>query len=112
MPPGDDAVDFTNTTRWMEDQAKRGRLPGGTGDPPHDGGAEDVLRRVGALESAVSKMDGKVDTLIKDVAEIKGRLSQMPTTFQMLTWFVGIAMALSIGLTGLVFSIARSVGTH
>ena len=49
-----------------------------------------------------------MDGLVKDVAEIKGRLSQMPTTFQMLTWYVGVAL----GLTGLVFAIARTIGVR
>jgi hypothetical protein len=40
-----------------------------------------------------------------DLAEIKGRLANMPTTFQILTWFIGTAL----GLSGLVFAIARLV---
>lgn len=43
--------------------------------------------------------------LKSDIAEIRGRLTNMPTTFQVLTWFIGVA----IGLTALVFTIARVV---
>ena len=43
--------------------------------------------------------------LIRDVSEIKGKISQMPTTFQMQAWFVGVAL----GLVVLVFIIARAV---
>lgn len=78
------------------------------GGEGHDGGMDDVLRRVAALEGDVKEVKADMKALTKDVAEIKGRLSQMPTTFQMLTWFVGV----SLGLTGLVFTIARLVGAH
>ena len=40
-----------------------------------------------------------------DIAEVRGRLTNIPTTFQVLTWFIGVA----IGLTALVFTIARVV---
>ena len=50
-------------------------------------------------------MSVDVRALIKDVAEIKGRITQMPTTFQMQAWFVGVAL----GLVALVFTIARAV---
>jgi len=43
--------------------------------------------------------------LRSDIAEIRGRLTNMPTTFQVLTWFIGV----TIGLTALVFTIARVV---
>jgi hypothetical protein len=43
--------------------------------------------------------------MIKDVAEIKGKISQMPTTFQMQAWFVGV----SLGLVALVFAVARAL---
>jgi hypothetical protein len=71
---------------------------GGGGD---NGGMDDVLRRVTALE-------GDMKALAKDVAEIKGKLSNMPTTFQMATWFLGVA----IGLTSLVFAIAKVTSAH
>ena len=65
----------------------------------HDGGMPpDLDKRVTALE-------GKVDQVRVDLAEIKGRLTNMPTTFQLVSWFVGVA----IGLTALVFTIARTV---
>lgn len=46
--------------------------------------------------------DASVDVRL-DLAELKGQLSQMPTTFQLLSWFIGV----NIALTGLVFLIAR-----
>jgi archaellum component FlaC len=81
----------------------------------HDGGMDDVIRRVGALEGDMKEVKADIKGLTKEVfglrseiAEIKGKLSNMPTTFQMASWFVGVA----IGLTGLVFAIARIMGTH
>lgn len=72
-------------------------LPSGRG-PGNDGGMPPDDKRITALE-------GKVDQLRVDLAEIKGRLANMPTTFQLVSWFVGVA----IGLTALVFAIARTV---
>lgn len=108
MPPENDNVDYRRMEGWLDSQAMQERHSGG--GPP--GGGDGLSQRVAALEGDVKEIKADLKGLVKDVAEIKGRLSQMPTTFQMLTWFVGIAMALSIGLTGLVFTIARSVGTH
>ena len=108
MPPENDNVDYRQIEGWLEGRAARDRPDHPSGGGPSGSGTDDLVRRVGALESVVGRVNDKADTLIKDVAEIKGRLSQMPTTFQMLTWFVGVAL----GLVGLVFAVARSVGTH
>ena len=77
------------------------RESGGSGD---DGGMPPSLdMRVSALEQKVSEIASDAKSLVKDVAEIKGKLSNMPTTFQIVSWFVGVA----IGLVALVFTIAR-----
>lgn len=116
MPPGsDETVDFSVQARWLADVAARGRKPSGTGTPPGDGGSDDLTRRVTLLEDDLKDLKSDAKSLIKDTGAIKerlagieGRLSNLPTTFQMLTWFVGIAL----GLVGLVFTIARTVGAH
>jgi hypothetical protein len=46
-----------------------------------------------------------VRAVIKDVAEIKGKISRIPTTFQMQAWFVGV----SLGLVALVFAVSRAL---
>jgi hypothetical protein len=75
-------------------------------DGSHDGGMPpDLDARVKALEAKTSEMSVDAKALIKDVSEIKGKISQMPTTFQMQAWFVGVSM----GLVALVFTIARAV---
>ncbi|CAN5210491.1 hypothetical protein BH10PSE6_BH10PSE6_11480 [soil metagenome] len=61
--------------------------------------------RVGALEAKLSDVASDVKTLVKEVAEMKGKLSNMPTTFQLVTWFIGVAL----GLVALVFTIARTM---
>jgi hypothetical protein len=73
------------------------RLRGGGGGSD-DGGVEALIKRVDGLETDMK-------AVAKDIAEIKGKLSQMPTTFQLMSWFVGVAM----GLTLLVFTIAKTV---
>lgn len=65
----------------------------------------DLNARVKALEARTSEIGIDVRTLIKDVAEIRGKISQMPTTFQMQAWFVGVSM----GLVALVFAVARAL---
>jgi hypothetical protein len=65
----------------------------------------DLVARVEALETRTSEIGVDVRAVIKDVAEIKGRIPQMPTTFQMQAWFVGV----SLGLVALVFAVARAL---
>lgn len=72
----------------------------------HNGGMPpDIDARVKALESRTSETAIDVKALIRDVSEIKGKISQMPTTFQMQAWFAGVAL----GLVALVFTVARAV---
>ena len=65
----------------------------------------DLVARAKALETRISEIGVDVRAVIKDVAEIKGRIPQMPTTFQMQAWFVGV----SLGLVALVFAVARAL---
>lgn len=106
MPPENDNVDYRRMEGWLDSQAMQDRHSGG--GPPRDGGSDGLIRRVEAVEADLKELKSDIKGLVKDVAEIKGRLTSMPTTFQTLTWFVGIAFA----LTGLVFAVARTVGTH
>jgi hypothetical protein len=53
-------------------------------DAGNDGGMPPNLdARIKARESRASGMSGDVQALIRDVSEIKGRISRMPTTFRM-----------------------------
>ena len=58
-----------------------------------------------ALEADVKEMKSDLKTLIKDVARLDGKLSNLPTTFQLISWFVGV----SLGLVALVFTVARAM---
>lgn len=80
-------------------------LRGGSDGGHNDGMPPDLNARVKALEAKTSEMSVDVKALIRDVSEIKVKISQMPTTFQMQAWFVGVSM----GLVALVFTIARAV---
>ncbi|MPZ35568.1 MAG: hypothetical protein GEV13_32175 [Rhodospirillales bacterium] len=82
------------------------RLLRGNPDGGDNGGMlPDIEARVKALEARTSEIGVDVRAMIKDVAEIKGKISQMPTTFQMQAWFVGV----SLGLVALVFAVARAL---
>ncbi len=90
----------------------------------HDGGMDDVIRRIGALEnemkgvrSVLGRMEpvmARIDERTKDAPSAKefgqltGRVMNMPTTFQMVTWFVGVG----VGLIGLTFTIAKLITQH
>lgn len=80
-------------------------LPGGPGGG-YDGGMPPTLdARVKVLEDDVKDLKTDVKRLLTDTSEIKGRLTNMPTTFQLLSWFVGVAIA----LVALTFTIARAI---
>jgi hypothetical protein len=53
----------------------------------------------------VTELESRLETLRLEVAEARGRLANAPTTFQLLSWFVGIALA----LVSLTFAIARAI---
>lgn len=80
-------------------------LPGDRDGGDNGGMPPDLDPRVKALEAKTSEIGIDVRAMIKDVAEIKGKISQMPTTFQMQAWFVGV----SLGLVALVFAVARAL---
>ena len=75
------------------------------GDGGHDGGISDFDKRASALEGKVDKLDDRVQHIAVNVAEIKGRVSQMPTISQVIYGNVGLAVAIA----GLVFTIARAM---
>ena len=106
-----------------EDVAGKGgevvRLLAGRGGDGHDGGMSDLEKRVGAIETKIAVLDQKVDalamgaretqsdvkTLIRTVNEVAGKVSQLPNTWTIASWFVSVTFLVS----GLVFTIARSV---
>lgn len=92
-------------TTEPEDPARRVptttlRLLQGGRDGGHSGGMPPSFD-----EAKTFWMNVDVKVLIRDISEIKAKVSRMPTTFQMLAWFVGVSM----GLVALVFMIALAI---
>lgn len=52
------------------------------------GGMDDD--RIAALEKRFDRLEPKIDALVKDVAEVKGRISAMPSTWQLLGMILAI----------------------
>lgn len=77
-------------------------LKGGGG-----GGTYDPMEaRVKALEDRFEKMDGKLDAIVKDLADIKAKVANLPTAWQI----IGICatlIALVIGSSGGLLAILR-----
>lgn len=55
--------------------------------------------RAAEVEKSLSRIEGKIDTVGRDVAETKGRVNAMPSTWQLVT--------LVVGILGLAFVILR-----
>ena len=69
--------DYSGLEHWKAEQEKRvGALSGGGGGDRFDPMLEP---RVAALEKGFERVEKKLDMLLTDVAEMKGRLSAMPT---------------------------------
>lgn len=56
-------------------------------------GGADLEARVGKLETQFEKIDGKLDAVRIDLAEVKGRVSSLPTTLQLIGFIVAIFVA-------------------
>jgi hypothetical protein len=77
----------------------RGRFPpnsGGSG--PYDPGTE---ARVAKLEAAVDEIRADVKAIRLDLPEIKGKLSNVPTTFQLVFMQAALILAIFAGAFGL-----------
>jgi hypothetical protein len=85
--------------------------------------------RVSALEAAMAeiraefkaihvelarfaRLEAGMDQLRQDVAEIKGRLTNIPTSFQIAFMLATFTVAKFIGATGLSLAIVRFAGAH
>lgn len=58
-----------------------------------DGGGDrfdPMEQRVAALEKRFDRFEAKLDTLVRDVAEVKGRVGAMPTAWQLLGMILAI----------------------
>jgi hypothetical protein len=76
----------------------RGRFPPGAGGSgPRDPGTE---ARLSILELAVDEIRTELRGIRVDLAEIKGRLSNIPTTFQLVFMQAGLILAIFAGVFG------------
>ncbi len=84
--------DFRIIDRRIDKALDDRGLKGSGGDSGGDG-----------IGKRVDKLEAKLDSLIKDVAEIKGRLAQMPTTFQL----IGLTFGMIFAVMGSSFAVLR-----
>lgn len=54
--------------------------------------------RADQTEKFLLRMDGKLDTLVKDVSEMKGTLTGLPKTWQMVTFVVTMVLFIFVFL--------------
>lgn len=87
-----------------EQADSRSPLPGG-GDGGNDGGMEARVKR---LEDDLKEIKGDLKTLLRDAAEMKGRLSGMPSTCQ-IVGIVGAMLALVIAGGGGLLAMLRYI---
>ena len=78
--------------KQASEKAEAGLAGGGGGD--HTGGM-DMTRRIEKLEDAVV-------AIRVDLAEIKGKLSHMPTTWSLLVIIIGVVFTVMGGTFGIV----------
>lgn len=79
--------------------------------PPGDGGgiSDDMEARVKTLETGLIRIDSKLDGIVRDVAEIKGRIANMPSTWQMIG-ITAAMLALVIAGSGGMIALIRFIG--
>lgn len=106
--PGGGHLRLAHSNDSTEVLYNKGRGPGGTGGD--GGGTSDPMEaRVSSLETKIDRIDIKLDGLKVDVSEIKGKLSAMPTTWQMIGICAALIGMFAAGATAVV-TLSRFVG--
>ena len=89
---------------------------GSGGDFPKSPGLE---ARVSAVEARLARVEAAIDELRKeliairmDLSEIKGRLANIPTTFQLVFMLAGFIVASFVGATGLSLAVLKLASPH
>jgi hypothetical protein len=95
----------TGTTLSLEDALKRSLPKGGDG-----GNNGDMEARVKRLEDDMKEIKGDLKSLLKDSAEIKGKISNMPSTWQMIG-ICGVMIGLVLASCGFAFTLAKFLQT-
>jgi hypothetical protein len=68
--------------------------------------ADETRQRLLRIEVRLDGMDARMATK-EDVANLRGEMHQMET--RIIKWFVGTAIALSAGISTIVFAIAKFI---
>lgn len=100
----DNVVNFPSGDRGAEGEAGQPTLQTGGGG----GTFGDMEARLKSLETRADRIDSKLETLIRDVSEIKGRIANMPSTWQMIA-ICGTMIGLVLASGAAVLSIIRMV---
>lgn len=77
--------------------------------PPSGGGGtyDGMEARVARLETDVSELKADMKAVRLDIAEIKGRVSNMPTTWQLVGLVIGMMLTVFALCFGLGFALLR-----
>ena len=80
---------------------------GGSG--PND---PDIEGRLARLEVTVDEIRKELQAIRVDLARIEGRLTNLPTTFQLVFMLAAFTVATFVGATGLSLAVLRLSGGH
>jgi len=72
----------------------------------------DLEARLARLEASVEDIRKEILAIRLDLAEIKGRLTNIPTTFQLVFMLATFTVATFVGATGLSLAVVRLAGGH
>jgi hypothetical protein len=92
-----------------EDNVIRPSRFSGGGSGPNDPTVEFRLAR---LETAVDNIQKDVQALREAVARIDGKISNLPTTFQIVFMLATFTVATFVGATGLALAVLKLGGAH
>jgi hypothetical protein len=68
--------------------------------------------RLARLENVVDNIQRDIQALREAVARIDGKISNLPTTFQLVFMLAAFTIATFIGATGLALTVLRLGGSH
>lgn len=73
-----------------------------------EGRMDRVEARLERVEVRLDRVEQILERVVVDLAELRGKVSQLPTTWQLVTWITGLNTGLALGIAGLVYAVART----
>src|SRR4051794_17131124 len=70
------------------------------------------LRAIHSELARFARLEAGMDQLRQDMAEIKGRLTNIPTSFQIVFMLATFTLPTFVGATGLSLAVVRFAGGH